>query len=332
MVMTAPRAPLEMRRFPVPRPAPGGAIVETLMSEVCGTDVHLHHGRLSGVPYPIIPGHVSCGRLLETGGHRPRRRGAPAPRGTARHLLRRVRHLRRVLALPGGAGGDALSPPPRLRDHHQRRATASSAAGPSASSCGRACGSCPCRTPSTRWRSWAGAAACPPGSTPSSARASPSATPSSCRAAVRSASTPPSLPALSGAASVLMVGAPADRLQAARHLGVDDVLDLADVAAGRGPRGLGPRPHRRAAARTSSSRPPAIPPPFPRGWRCCATPAATSWSASTPTRATSPSIPTATSTGGMRRSWDAGATSSPTCTARWRSWRATPAASTGRGW
>jgi L-iditol 2-dehydrogenase len=28
---------------------------------VCGTDVHLWHGRLAGVPYPIIPGHVSAG-------------------------------------------------------------------------------------------------------------------------------------------------------------------------------------------------------------------------------------------------------------------------------
>jgi D-arabinose 1-dehydrogenase-like Zn-dependent alcohol dehydrogenase len=68
MVMTAPLAPLEMQRLPLPRVAPGGAILETLMSEVCGTDVHLHHGRLAGVPYPIIPGHVSCGRVLETGG------------------------------------------------------------------------------------------------------------------------------------------------------------------------------------------------------------------------------------------------------------------------
>src|SRR6185436_19950923 len=30
-------------------------------SEVCGTDVHIWHGRLAGVPYPIIPGHVSVG-------------------------------------------------------------------------------------------------------------------------------------------------------------------------------------------------------------------------------------------------------------------------------
>src|SRR5688500_18318311 len=68
MVMPAPRAALEERRLPAPRPAPGGAVLETLLSEVCGTDVHLHHGRLTGVPYPIIPGHVSCGRILETNG------------------------------------------------------------------------------------------------------------------------------------------------------------------------------------------------------------------------------------------------------------------------
>jgi L-iditol 2-dehydrogenase len=54
--------------FAEPRAQPGGAVLETLASEVCGTDVHLHHGRLAGVPYPIIPGHVSCGHVLETGG------------------------------------------------------------------------------------------------------------------------------------------------------------------------------------------------------------------------------------------------------------------------
>jgi L-iditol 2-dehydrogenase len=68
VVMTAPHAPLAERRLPAPRAAPGGAILEMVASEVCGTDVHLHHGRLSGVPYPIIPGHVSVGRVLETNG------------------------------------------------------------------------------------------------------------------------------------------------------------------------------------------------------------------------------------------------------------------------
>ncbi len=39
-----------------------------MRSEVCGTDVHLWHGRLSGVPYPIIPGHVSAGVLEQIRG------------------------------------------------------------------------------------------------------------------------------------------------------------------------------------------------------------------------------------------------------------------------
>lgn len=68
IVMTGPGRPLEQRRLPVPRPQPGGALLETVASEVCGTDVHLHHGRLAGVPYPIIPGHVNCGRVLESNG------------------------------------------------------------------------------------------------------------------------------------------------------------------------------------------------------------------------------------------------------------------------
>ena len=36
-------APLEQRSFPEPSPEPGGAVLEMLASEVCGTDVHLHH-------------------------------------------------------------------------------------------------------------------------------------------------------------------------------------------------------------------------------------------------------------------------------------------------
>src|SRR5918994_3724009 len=62
-VMAAPRAPIEIREFPSPDLPPGSALLRTARSEVCGTDVHLWHGRLSGVPYPIIPGHVSAGTL-----------------------------------------------------------------------------------------------------------------------------------------------------------------------------------------------------------------------------------------------------------------------------
>lgn len=62
-VMPAPRQPIELREFQEPDIAPGGMLLRTTYSEVCGTDVHLWHGRLAGVPYPIIPGHVSVGRL-----------------------------------------------------------------------------------------------------------------------------------------------------------------------------------------------------------------------------------------------------------------------------
>jgi L-iditol 2-dehydrogenase len=67
-VMPAPRKPIELREFPDPILEPGAALLETVASEVCGTDVHLHHGRLAGVPFPIIPGHVSVGRLVEVNG------------------------------------------------------------------------------------------------------------------------------------------------------------------------------------------------------------------------------------------------------------------------
>src|SRR5262245_61775021 len=62
-VMIAPHAPVEVREFPEPDLPSGAALLRTTLSEVCGTDVHLWHGRLSGVPYPIIPGHVTTGVL-----------------------------------------------------------------------------------------------------------------------------------------------------------------------------------------------------------------------------------------------------------------------------
>ena len=67
-VIPAPNQPVRIEDFPAPTLEPGAAILETLFSEVCGTDVHLHHGRLSGVPYPLIPGHVSVGRIAELRG------------------------------------------------------------------------------------------------------------------------------------------------------------------------------------------------------------------------------------------------------------------------
>ena len=228
MVMTAPRAPLEMRRFALPRAAPGGAVVETLMSEVCGTDVHLHHGRLSGVPYPIIPGHVSCGRLLETGGDvadvegRPLRAGqlvtfydvfgvcgacwhCLVARAGTRCPQRRVYGIT-TSASEGLLGGwaDRIELRPGVRI-----LPLPDSVDPLAFM-GGGCG------------------------LPTGFHAVERAGVALGDSVVVQGSGPVGLNAaifagLSGAASVLMVGAPAARLAAARQLGVDDALDLADA-------------------------------------------------------------------------------------------------------
>ncbi len=67
-VLPAPGRPVEIREFPLPDPGPGEVLLTTVASEVCGTDVHLREGRLAGVPYPIIPGHVSVGRIAAANG------------------------------------------------------------------------------------------------------------------------------------------------------------------------------------------------------------------------------------------------------------------------
>ena len=67
VVMSAAHAPLRIEQFEPPDLEPGAALLRTLFSEVCGTDVHLHHGKLD-VPFPIIPGHVSVGVVESTRG------------------------------------------------------------------------------------------------------------------------------------------------------------------------------------------------------------------------------------------------------------------------
>lgn len=68
-VMTAPNHPVELQQLPDPVLEKGGIILETIYSEVCGTDVHLLRGHLGRVPYPIIPGHFSVGRVVDVGGN-----------------------------------------------------------------------------------------------------------------------------------------------------------------------------------------------------------------------------------------------------------------------
>jgi D-arabinose 1-dehydrogenase-like Zn-dependent alcohol dehydrogenase len=80
-VMPAPHVPVEVREFAEPTLEPGSVLLRTLYSEVCGTDVHIWHGRLAGVPYPIIPGHVSVGTAERVRGEVRAVDGAPVREG-----------------------------------------------------------------------------------------------------------------------------------------------------------------------------------------------------------------------------------------------------------
>lgn len=59
-----PGGPIRVVQRPVPDLEPGAVLLRTLYSEVCGTDCHLAHGRLAGVPYPLTPGHVNVGEIV----------------------------------------------------------------------------------------------------------------------------------------------------------------------------------------------------------------------------------------------------------------------------
>ncbi|HEX5701935.1 MAG TPA: zinc-binding dehydrogenase [Pyrinomonadaceae bacterium] len=67
-VIPEPNAPVELREVSAPELEPNSALFDVELSEVCGTDVYLQKGLLQGVPYPLVPGHVSVGRLSKIRG------------------------------------------------------------------------------------------------------------------------------------------------------------------------------------------------------------------------------------------------------------------------
>ena len=109
--MEAPHRPIAVREFAVPDLPPSAALLRTSFSEVCGTDVHLWHGRLSGVPYPIIPGHVSAGVLDRVRGDIEGIDGSALTRRGSRRLLRRPPHVRPLPRLHRPSHADALHAP-----------------------------------------------------------------------------------------------------------------------------------------------------------------------------------------------------------------------------
>lgn len=67
-VIPKPDSPVELREVPDPQLEESSALFDVELSEVCGTDVYLQKGLLQGVPYPLVPGHVSVGSLSKIRG------------------------------------------------------------------------------------------------------------------------------------------------------------------------------------------------------------------------------------------------------------------------
>ena len=67
-VIPEPNSPVELREVRTPELEENSALLDVELSEVCGTDVYLQKGLLQGVPYPLVPGHVSVGRLSKIRG------------------------------------------------------------------------------------------------------------------------------------------------------------------------------------------------------------------------------------------------------------------------
>ncbi len=82
-VIPKPSARVEVRELDQPEVERGGALLRVDYSEVCGTDVHLQAGRLEGVPYPLVPGHVAVGRLAGIRGRLRDVEGRPLREGDA---------------------------------------------------------------------------------------------------------------------------------------------------------------------------------------------------------------------------------------------------------
>ena len=65
-VITAFNQPWELKTLPDPRPQPGQVLIRIRASGLCGTDLHVHHGRF-GMAAPVVAGHEPVGEVVELG-------------------------------------------------------------------------------------------------------------------------------------------------------------------------------------------------------------------------------------------------------------------------
>ena len=65
-VMTAPGV-IEFRQVPIPIPGPGQVLVKIHRIGVCGSDIHVYHGKHPFTSYPVTQGHEVSGQIEALG-------------------------------------------------------------------------------------------------------------------------------------------------------------------------------------------------------------------------------------------------------------------------
>lgn len=65
-VMTAPKE-IRFDTVPVPQPGPGQVLVKIKRIGICGSDIHVYHGKHPYTKYPVTQGHEVSGRIAAVG-------------------------------------------------------------------------------------------------------------------------------------------------------------------------------------------------------------------------------------------------------------------------
>jgi L-iditol 2-dehydrogenase len=65
-VMTTP-GHVEIRDVPAPQPGPGDVLIRMKRIGVCGSDIHVYHGKHPLTPYPVVQGHEVSGVIEKVG-------------------------------------------------------------------------------------------------------------------------------------------------------------------------------------------------------------------------------------------------------------------------
>ena len=65
-IMTDP-GKIEFRQIPLPEIQPDEVLIQVKRIGVCGSDIHVFHGRHPYTSYPIVQGHEVAGVIAEVG-------------------------------------------------------------------------------------------------------------------------------------------------------------------------------------------------------------------------------------------------------------------------